>query len=416
MNMMPERNHGRDHRRTEANTALCILGESEPEQAHYRNRSHTAMGYPYPSVSVYMILSCLCIMWNMTFVAAFTAGGSSWHGAGLAQPKQAKTHHVPVKPFETRHTSIVKQARASEIVLSEVPAFAIQSEKRGRHRYRHRHRHRYRHHLRKSMRNKKGIAFTAPASPTTPTTTSNDNHNDNDNTDPELRSRLTTMLENENEPLSLLGDDLVIAIVIADSGCTMASSFDPLDFEGPIIPLYPVTRLQGIVGSATVEIRGRGTIQWTVIDDSGTSRVIRTPGYYVPDMHVRLFSPQAYMRDPESACEEFRLSADAATLSWSSDSSRSGSNSDTDLRVHTLTIPYDDVTGLPRMRAYRNRNLTESTEVVAAGASFLSATDAYLHSVEVDHAAEARLADRAAATPDEQEDWRASWMHAWRSR
>jgi hypothetical protein len=408
MNMSTAISHSRD--RTEANTAhWSILGESEPEPP-YSYRTRTAIGYPYPRVYVYMILSCLCVIWNTAFVAAYTGG--SWYGCSV--PKT--THDVLVKPSKARDTVVKRQANTIFLGVdqadSTVPTFIMKSEKRGRHR------------LRKSMLwNKKGVAFTASASPTTmamTTTTSNNN------TDPELRSRLTTMLEtNENGPLSLLGEDALVIAIIADTGCTMASSFDPLDFEGPIIPIYPVTRMQGIERAATVEIRGRGTIQWTVIDDSGTSRVIRTPGYYVPDMHVRLLSPQAYMREPGSSCKEFRLSAHAATVSWSSDSSRN--TSDSDLRVHTLTIPYDDATSLPYMRAYRN--LTDSAEAVAvaAGASFFSVTDAYLHSVKMYHADKARHADKvayttyntpcaAATTLDEHEDWRASWMHAWRSR
>ena len=105
-------------------------------------------------------------------------------------------------------------------------------------------------HMVDTMRKKKGIAFTSPVSPTSPTTTTaaTSNGNDNVNTDPELRSRLAKIMENNNEVLSLLGEDALVIAVIADTGCTMASSFDPLDFEGPIIPIYPVTRMQGIVG------------------------------------------------------------------------------------------------------------------------------------------------------------------------
>jgi hypothetical protein len=56
---------------------------------------------------------------------------------------------------------------------------------------------------------------------------------------------------------------------------------DPDKDEGPI-PM--ASRMQGIW--ATVDIKGRGTVKWTVTDDSGTSRVIRSPEYYV--------RPQAY--------------------------------------------------------------------------------------------------------------------------
>jgi hypothetical protein len=93
------------------------------------------------------------------------------------------------------------------------------------------------------------------------------------------RPIMTTPLLSYDGPFSLLGDALPI---IADTGCTMASSFDPLGFEGDIIPMASGTRMQGI--GAAVTIQGRGAIKWTVIDDNGTSRVIRTPGYYVPAM------------------------------------------------------------------------------------------------------------------------------------
>jgi hypothetical protein len=290
-------------------------------------QTRATIGYP----RVYMILSC--VMWNMAFVAAYTGG--SWHGCSVppATISQPKTK-IPAKPPETQNTVVT---RANEILLgveqaeSAVPTFAMMSEKRCRRR------------LRKSMWNKKGVAFAASASPTT--------NKDGDNTDQNLRSRLTTMLQ--RGPFSLLGDALPI---IADTGCTKASSFDPLDFEGPIIPLPSGTRMQGI--GATVDIKGQGTIKWTVIDDSGTSRVIRTPGYYVPDMQVRLLSPQAYMRDPTSSCDQFALNANSATLSWNNG-------------LHTLTIPYDDATTLPFMRAYRDP--AKSAEAVAA---HFSVTDA----------------------------------------
>jgi hypothetical protein len=377
-NMTPEVSHSRGRTKAKIVPLSSILGEPPEPEPRYRTRA--AIGYS--RVCVYMILS-LCAIWDMAFVAAYTGG--SWHGCAVPSVmiRQSKA------PSDARDTVVTR--RVNEIVLSALPTLAM---KRGRH------------HLRNYIWNKKGIAFAAPASPTTTTS--------NYNTDPELRSRLAKMLENGS--LHLLDENTLS--VIADTGCTMASSFDPLDFEGPIIPIYPVTRMQGIIG-ATVEIRGRGTIKWTVIDDSGTSRVIRTPGYFVPDMHVRLLSPQAYLRDPESACDEFRLSAHAATLSWNSDSM---SDSNTELQEYTLTIPYDDITAIPCMRAYRN--LKESVEAVATGAGFFSATDAYLHSVE-DHAEKRLLVDKiacsnynapcaATVTLDDQEDWW-GWMHAWRS-
>jgi hypothetical protein len=244
----------------------------------YRQRRQV-VGYP----RVYMILSC--VMWSMAFVAAYTGG--SWRGRSVApatigQPKTKKGVHA--KPPETKDATVDTVTRANEILLgieqaeSTVPTFAMKSEKRCRSQ------------LRKSMWNKTGVAHVsrAYAAPSSPTISSNDN------TDAKLRSRLTKMLE--AGPFSLLGDALPI---IADTGCTMSSSFDPLDFEGDIIPMASGTRMQGI--GAAVTITGRGTIKWTMIDDSGTSRIIRTPGYYVPDIQFLIPGGNCTVRSTMSA-------------------------------------------------------------------------------------------------------------------
>ena len=120
--------------------------------------------------------------------------------------------------------------------------------------------------------------------------------------------------------------------VIADTGCSKASTPDPDDFEGPILPMDNPLFMQGV--GNTIEIKGQGTIKWTVINNDGKEQVIRTQGFFVPNMKFRLFSPQAYMNKKGSTCTEFSIKKEAATLIWGGGKT-------------ALTVNYDERTALP---------------------------------------------------------------------
>ena len=276
------------------------------------------IGYP----RVYMILSC--VMWSMAFVATYT--GISWRGATFPPKELTRSNQsakAPAMPPETAKATTM--TRAIEILMSieqaesAVPTFRIRSEKKSRQQ------------LRKTMWNKTGLA---PLACTTIVTTTNTS----------LRSQLSKLLEET----SYLDTEAAIPI-IADTGCSKASSFDIHDFDGPILPMPNPTRMQGI--GNTIEVQGHGTIQWTIIDDDGKPQQLRTKGLYVPAMKFRLFSPQAYVKEQHSNCDGFSLNKEAASLSWNGGTSK-------------FTIKYDRTTSLPVFRAYRD--LIQSAERVAA--------------------------------------------------
>ena len=289
-------------------------------------------GYP----RVYMILSC--VMWSMAFVASYT--GASWKGK--SQPPASLTNRstakVPSKPPKLKVVPTDTEKRAIDILLAfeqaeaRIPKFRLQSEKKNRQR------------MHKAMWANNALRPMAFHGNTIVLTT----------TSAPLRAQLSKMLQETDA--TLLDIDSAIPI-IADTGCSKASSFDPKDFEGPIRPMASPTLMQGI--GTQIEVKGEGTIRWTIIDDDGATRDICTTGYLVPAMKFRLFSPQAYIKEKEG-CDEFSIKEGAAALIWNNGK-------------HRLTIKYDEVTTLPIFRAYQN--VVASAETVAANLSVMDAVN-----------------------------------------
>jgi hypothetical protein len=297
-----------------------------PPKAH-RVRSYRPLIPPIGYPRVYMILSC--IMWSMAFVAAYT--GVSWRGATFPPKELTNVNRITKAPaMPPERSKVTTMTRAIEILMSIeqaesiVPTFRMRSEKKSRQL------------LRKAMWSKHGIA---PLACTTLVNTTNNS----------LRTQLSKLLQES----SYLDTEAAIPI-IADTGCSKASTFDIHDFDGPVLPMPSPTRMQGI--GNTIEVQGHGTIQWTVIDDDGKPQQIRTQGLYVPAMKFRLFSPQAYVKEPNSNCDGFRLNKDTASLSWNGGKSK-------------FTIKYDVNSSLPIFRAYRD--LIQSAETVAANLSVM---------------------------------------------
>ena len=294
----------------------------------YRPKLMPPIGYP----RVYMVLSC--IMWSMAFVAAYT--GTSWNGNRY--PPESILRRTAIKPIGTNDDALTTRlGRSTELLLAieqaeaSIPAFTLASEAK----------------IRSKMKSDKKpfatVTETTAESPTafaaTVVTT----------TSPNLRSKLEFLLKNA----AFLNLEDTIRI-IADTGCSKSSSNDPLDFEGPILPLDKPTFMQGV--GNTIEIKGHGTIKWTVINNDGEAQVIRTHGFYVPGMKFRLFSPQAYMQEKGSACDEFSVKKDTATLVWRGGKSK-------------LTVNYDVGTALPIFQAYRD--IVGSAETLAANLSVM---------------------------------------------
>ena len=287
-------------------------------------------GYP----RVYMLLSC--VMWSMAFVSTYT--GASWLGG--VTPPEGLTRRIPAtvpaaKPPESNTTT-----RACEILLayeqakSTIPLFHLRSAKKSRQQSR-----------KAFWKPKVAFPLALPGVPLVTTSAS-------------LRQTLSKMLS-DLEP-ALIGSLDSSHRVIADTGCSTTSSFDRLDFVGPILPLDKPVRMQGI--GNTIEVVGHGTIRWTVVDDAGLPREILTTGLYVPEMKFRLFSPQQYLKEANSKCTEFSVKKDAACLIWGK---------------QVFTIPYDPDSALPIFRAHHN--VVQSAETLAANLSVTDALNQNLH-------------------------------------
>jgi hypothetical protein len=79
--------------------------------------------------------------------------------------------------------------------------------------------------------------------------------------------------------------------ILVDSGATACISNDLSDFVTP--PKTSTTRVKGFNG--TTSSTRVGTVQWSVLDDTGQRRNLRIKNtYYVPACPLRLLSPQHY--------------------------------------------------------------------------------------------------------------------------
>ena len=160
-------------------------------------------------------------------------------------------------------------------------------------------------------------------------------------TESEDMQRLRKTLEEMPQGLLTSTDSFQL---IVDSGCTLSSTPDPLDFiPGTLQPLIHPVRMDGIAGGLTVT--KSGTVRYEIIDDRGDVHPLEMQAYYLPQLKTRLLSPQAFLKSNESslgskAC--FSLYADRAVLNLGGG------------ECAEVSIPYDSTTHLPILRAYRN--------------------------------------------------------------
>lgn len=82
--------------------------------------------------------------------------------------------------------------------------------------------------------------------------------------------------------------------VVIDTGASTYITPAVDDFVGPL-ESTSLHEIRGIAGSTRVV--GKGTVEWTIRDYWNVVRVIRTTAYYLPDIPIRLFSPQAYFQE-----------------------------------------------------------------------------------------------------------------------
>jgi hypothetical protein len=81
--------------------------------------------------------------------------------------------------------------------------------------------------------------------------------------------------------------------LLMDCGASASTSPSLDDFESDTIRDLPKPiKMRGIGG--TVEIRKAGILWYSTVDDLGNPLVIHTPGFYMPNLSQRLFSPQVF--------------------------------------------------------------------------------------------------------------------------
>lgn len=110
--------------------------------------------------------------------------------------------------------------------------------------------------------------------------------------------------------------------IIMDTGASCAMSMDKNDF----IELTPHSCT--ISGLGNLDVQGRGTIKWNIITDDGdSSTLIWRNALYVPDLPIRLASPQQFLKQQyyKDKKSHYYGTKDSFKLSWNGMS---------------LTIPY----------------------------------------------------------------------------
>jgi hypothetical protein len=83
-----------------------------------------------------------------------------------------------------------------------------------------------------------------------------------------------------------------------DTGCSYSMSGSPNDFlQGTITPVNVNTTVS-VYGGAKVQITGRGTLQWIILDDLGRTVELLIPNsLYIQGTKARLLSPQHYAQE-----------------------------------------------------------------------------------------------------------------------
>ena len=114
---------------------------------------------------------------------------------------------------------------------------------------------------------------------------------------------------------------------IVDTGCSRTLTFDRNDFI-----TYDVISGE-VEGLGTHQIIGTGTVEYTVVDDTGTSHPIRChDAIHVPSLDIRLISPQQIAQQDKLGSTEAIVRGNHLFFKWDG---------------HSKTIPYHGESNLP---------------------------------------------------------------------
>ncbi|MGH7974568.1 MAG: GAG-pre-integrase domain-containing protein, partial [bacterium] len=130
--------------------------------------------------------------------------------------------------------------------------------------------------------------------------------------------------------------------VIFDTGSTKTVSPNKLDFLGDIRAPPIKTVLKGI--SKGLPVEGIGTVQWNFIDDDGKACHIRTEAYYVPEISLRLFSPQSALQWNQYTNGSYNIKANDSVFNWDD---------------HRMTIRYHPLSNLPITSGFHDQSVSQ---------------------------------------------------------
>jgi hypothetical protein len=85
---------------------------------------------------------------------------------------------------------------------------------------------------------------------------------------------------------------MTAAPIVIDTGASLSVSPFLSDFVRPIQPL-PASTVCGFIGNMKIE--GVGQVRWIIKDADGNIADLETTAYYIPQVDVRLFSPQVFL-------------------------------------------------------------------------------------------------------------------------
>jgi hypothetical protein len=135
--------------------------------------------------------------------------------------------------------------------------------------------------------------------------------------------------------------------MIVDSGASAVCTPEPKDIIPGTYKKIEGKSLQGIAQS--LSIVGQGLARYEVIDNQGKPVVIETLVYHIPDLPVRLLSPQVILRSvAEGKLYEFAMRAEASVLRfWTQ---------------QEVTVPYNASSKLPLL--YASMDLKKSADAL----------------------------------------------------
>ena len=153
-------------------------------------------------------------------------------------------------------------------------------------------------------------------------------------------------------PQGLLSDE-DMKLIILDTGCSeIVSGFESDFLKGTLQKLSTPKAMDGVGGS--LHATHKGLLRYEVITDNGELEVIEAKGYYMPELHCRLFSPQVYFQQLiekglGKGC--LGIEYDKSTLEFPSGKK--------------LTVGYESTVKLPVMHAFDSA--LETAEALAMG-------------------------------------------------